>query len=207
MSNNWKRPVYFNFTSLNTAGLELDPFVIQEGNVYRLTPVENPQKSVSIDLELTAKNLMEKADYSNLADPGVYFNYEDYYARMIAPVRQSFNSLAEAYIGSGQQALAEKVLLFAVDKLYMKHLEPSYTNLEAAEMLSSLGHADKAKTLCASLFDFHFAQVQAAVKSNRSVNRLDLLLTDRSAVILNKLGESGYLSKMDALDVFRETAR
>jgi hypothetical protein len=67
---------------------------------------------------------------------------------MIAPVRQSFNTLAEAYIGSGKPEMAEKVLLFAVENLYKKHLDPSYTNLDAADLLSSLGRQDIAKTLC-----------------------------------------------------------
>ena len=207
VSNNWKRPVYFNFTSLNTAGLDLEPYVVQEGNVYRLTPFENPKKGISIDLELTAKNLIEKSDYSNLADPNVYFNYEDYYARMITPVRQSFNSLAEAYIGSGQPDKAEKVLLFAVDKLYIKHLEPSYTNLEAADMLSSLGREDLAKILCSSAFDFYFEQLQVAATENAQLNRLDLFLAERSAEILSRLGDTNYLTKMDDLSVFREAVR
>ena len=207
VSNEWQRPVYFNFTSLNTAGFDLDPYVVQEGNVYRLTPHENPKKGISIDLELTAENLIEKADYSNLADPNVYFNYEDYYARMITPVRQSFNSLAEAYIGSGQPDRAEKVLLYAVDKLYMKHLDPSYTNLEAADMLSSLGREDLAKTLCSSVFDFYFEQLQITAAENKQLNRLDLFLAERSAEILNRLGDTNYLTKMDDLGAFAKAAR
>jgi hypothetical protein len=207
VSNKWQRPVYFNFTSLNTAGIELDPYVVQEGNVYRLTPFENPKKGVSIDLELTAKNLIEKADYSNLADPNIYFNYEDYYARMITPVRQSFNSLAEAYIESGNPGKAKKVLLFAVEKLYIKHLDPSYTNLEAAELLTSLGQEDLAKSLCSSLFDFYFDQLQSAAAENARLNRLDLFLAERSAETLSRLGDTNYLIKMESLGTFREAAR
>jgi hypothetical protein len=206
-SNNWERPVYFNFTSLNTAGFELDPYVVQEGNVYRLTPFENPKKGISIDLDLTAMNLIEKADYSNLADPGVYFNYEDFYARMITPVRQSFNTLAEAYIGSGKPEMAEKVLLFAVENLYRKHLDPSYTNLEAADLLSSIGRQDIAKPLCASLFDFYFAQLQVAAKSKQQINRLDLFLAERSAEMLNKLGDTNSLTKMDAFGLAQQSVR
>ncbi len=206
-SNNWERPVYFNFTSLNTAGIDLDPYVVQEGNVYRLTPFENPKKGISIDLELTTKNLIEKADYSNLADPDVHFNYEDYYARMIAPVRQSFNTLAEAYIGSGRPEKAEEVLLFAVENLYKKHLDPSYTNLDAADLLSSLGRQDLAKTLCASLFDFQYEHLQAAAKGNAQINRLDLFLAERSAEILNELGDTNYLTRINALGFAQQTLR
>jgi hypothetical protein len=206
-SNNWERPVYFNFTSLNTAGIEFDPYVVQEGSVYRLTPFENPKKGISIDLDLTARNLMEKADYSNLAEPGVYFNYEDYYARMITPARQSFNTLAEAYLGSGKPEMAEKVLLYAVENLYQKHLDPSYTNLEAADLLSSLGRQDLAKPLCTSLFDFCFEQLQAAAESGRQSDRLDLFLAERAAEMLNEMGDTNYLNKMDALGLAQQSLR
>jgi hypothetical protein len=181
--------------------------VIQEGNVYGLTPYENPKQGISIDLDLTARNLIEKADYSNLADPDVHFNYEDYYARMITPVRQSFNTLAEAYIGTGRPELAEKILLFAVENLYRQHLDPSYTNLEAAELLSSLGRKDIAKPLCSSLFDFYYAQLQAAEKSKRQVNRLDLFLAERSAEMLSELGDTNYLTKMNVLGLTQQSLR
>jgi hypothetical protein len=192
---------------LNTAGFNLDPYVVQEGNVFRLTPYENPKKGITIDLELTERNLIEKADYSNLADPHVYFNYEDYYARMIAPVRQSFNSLAEAYIGSGQPDKAKSVLLFAVDKLYVNHLDPSYTNLDAADMLSSLGREDLAKRLSSSLFDYHFDKLQVAVAENMQLNRLDLFLAERSAEILSRLGDENYLARIDDLRAISGVAR
>lgn len=207
VSNKWQRPVYFNYTSLNTAGLDLDGFVVQEGNVYRLTPFENPKKGISIDLELSKKNLIEKADYANLADSKVYFNYEDYYQRMITPVRQSFNTLADAYIQSGKPEEAEKILLFATDKLYKKHLQPSYTNLEAAELLSSLGKDDVAKTLCTSLFDFYFDQLQSAKKNKVQMNRLDVFLTERSAEMLSQLGDTNYILKMKDLGLNQQSSR
>jgi hypothetical protein len=207
ISNNWERPVYFNYTSLSTAGLDLDKYVIQEGNVYRLTPFQNLKDDILVDTEATYKNLVDNADYTNLSDPSIYFNYEDYCARIITPVRQSFNTLAGTYLENGNQEMAEKVLLFVVDKLYKKHLEPSYTNLQAADMLSALGRDDLAKSLCASLFDFHFEKLQAAMRSKEQMNRLDLYLVDQSAETLGRLGDSNYLSKVEELGVFRQTSR
>ena len=40
-NNNWKRPIYFNNTSLLAAGVDFRPYVVQEGNAYRLLPVQN----------------------------------------------------------------------------------------------------------------------------------------------------------------------
>lgn len=207
VSNNWERPMYFNFTSLNTIGMNLNPYVIQEGNVYRLSPVENMEKEVAVNTELTYRNLTEKSDYTNLANSAIYFNYEDYHARMIIPIRQSFNTLAAAFLAEGNAVMATKTLLFAVEKLYPEHLQPSYTNLQAADILLSLGKGDLAKSLCASLFDFHYARLQAHLEEEKEIDRLDLYLVEQSAEILNRLGEKRYLSKIDDLGFgFESTA-
>lgn len=207
-SNNWERPMYFNFTSLNTVGLDLEPYVVQEGNVYRLSPYENKEKDIAVDTELTYRNLTEKADYSNLSNKEIYFNYEDYHARMITPIRQSFNTLAAAFIGEGKTEMAAKVIHYAVEKLYPVHLRPSYTNLQAADILLSLGKSDIARSLCTSLFDFHYDQLQADIKEEKEIDRLDVYLVEQSAEMLNQLGEKKYLSKIDDLGLrFKSTVQ
>lgn len=198
-SNNWERPMYFNFTSLNTAGLELNSHVVQEGNVYRLSPFENSGDDTVLNTSLTYTNLIEKADYSNLSDRTLHFNYEDYHARMITPVRQSFNMLAVAFLEEGNREMAEKVLLFAAEKLYAEHLLPSYTNLQAAELLQSLGKPELAKKFCISLFNFHYAQLQLSLDEGNIADRIDVFLAQQSAEILNQLGEGKYLKEFSRL--------
>ncbi len=199
VSNNWQRPIYFNFTSLNTVGLDLNAYVVQEGNVYRLHPVKNNENDITADTGLMYSNLIEKADYSNLADSSIYFNYEDYQARMIAPLRQSFNTLAAACLLKGDVEMAEKVLLFAVEKLYPGHLQPSYTNLQAAEMFRSLGRTDVAKSLCSTLFDFHYEQLRTELNERHTIDRLDAYLAEQSAALLNELGDNTNMRKFEGL--------
>jgi hypothetical protein len=160
VSNRWTRPVYFNFTSLNTCGLELERHVVQEGNLYRLVPALHEGDDIAVDTESSYENLVEHADYSNLADPTVYFNYEDFQARMITPIRQSFNSLAEALLAGGDDARAMTALQFAVDRLYYPHLDPSYTNLQAAAMLHALGDRRRARALAVSLLAYQQQKLQ-----------------------------------------------
>ena len=207
VSNDWRRPIYFNFTSLNTLGINLDPYVIQEGNVYRLAPIENNSKDIAMDTELSYKNLIEKADYSNLADASPYFNYEDYHLRIITPVRQSFNTLAAAYIEKGNLEMAEKVMSFAVERLYKSHLPPSYTNLQAADILIALGRDDLAKSLCGSLFDFSYDELLTSLNRMSNTNNLTVYLVEQSAEILNRMGDSRYLSKIDDLGLSRPMSR
>src|SRR5688572_27098168 len=67
-SNGNKRPVYFNYTSMNTVGIDLSHYVVQEGPVYRLTSTKAMDENIAIDLELSFQNLVRNADYSNLSD-------------------------------------------------------------------------------------------------------------------------------------------
>ncbi len=206
-SNDWDRPIYFNFTSLNTIDLDLSGYVIQEGSLYRLTPIKNNDNIIPVDTEISRTNLLEKADYSNLSVDGIYFNYEDYHARMISPVRESFNTLAVAYLNEGDRASAEEVLMFAIEHLYASHLRPSFSNLQAAEILLSLNKKDLAQSLCVSLFDFHYQQLQAKVKAQEEPDRLDFYLANQSAGLLSRIGDEKYLSKMDKLKAALEITR
>jgi hypothetical protein len=197
VSNQWERPIYFNFTSLNTFDLDLKPYVVQEGQLYHLLPIQPQREGTAINTALMYKNLLEQADYSNLADSSVYFNYEDYQLRMIIPLQQTLNTLAEAFYEEGNQAMAEKVLLTSVDKLYHDHLTPSITSLQAAHMLMTLGKNDIAFKLSRHVFDFYYnyAQQHTTINSNET----DAYLLRRSAALLNQLGFDEYQKQVDAL--------
>jgi hypothetical protein len=199
VTNRWQRPIYFNYTSLNTVGIDFNSHVIQEGNLYRLVPYENTGEEIMVDTSATYKILVEDSDYSNLANDKVYFNYEDYQARIITPLRQSFNSLAAGFLAEGNADMAKKTLQFAVKKLYPRHLEPSYTNLQAADILFSLGSTHDAKELSSSLFEFHFETVLGDIRNGHQPERLALYLVTQSAEILNQLGETQYLVKVNDL--------
>jgi len=184
VSNHNERPIYFNFTSINTIGLDLKPYALQEGALYRITPQRHNEKDIPVDKDLTYRYLIEQADYSNLANPHVYFNYEDFHARMIVPVRQSFNALAEAYLNDGNTVMAEKVLTQAVEKLYPPHLLPSYTNLQAADMLMALGREDLAKQLTSSVYQYASDMVLQDREAGMASSDLNLFLLQKSQELL-----------------------
>lgn len=206
VSNGWDRPIYLNFTSLNTLGLDIRRHVIQEGSLYRVSPIENDEGEILVDTGLSRKNLLEKAKYENLLDSSIYFNYEDYQARMITPVRESFNTLAAAYMNEGNNNSAEEVLMHAVKFLYPKHLPPAFTNLHASEMLAALGKKQAASQLSISLFDYQYSRVSAHLNDGQKVDRLDLYLADQAAAILSRMGHPQFADKMDALAAYFKTA-
>jgi hypothetical protein len=196
VSNGWKRPVYFNFTSLNTLGLDLASFVVQEGPLYRLTGERHQGKDVAVDTKLSWENLVEKADYSNLQDAGVLFNYEDYQSRIITPVRQSFNSLARAFLEEGNKEMAEKVLVKAKEQLYAKHLPPSYTNLEAADILVAINRPEIADEFSEPAFEYYYQLVKRDTKAGKPPDGLSAYMLRGSAQLLAATGHPEFEKKL-----------
>jgi hypothetical protein len=191
ISNQWKRPIYFNFTSLSTTDLDLDQHVVQEGSLYRFDPMRASGDDVSIDRKIMYDNLITKADYSNLLRTDVHFNYEDFNLRMISPLRQTFNALAVSCLKAGDDKMARSVMQFALKHLYLPHLLPTYANLEAAELFSALGDNDSASALCTALFNCHVDELMWQQANGKTIDGLDRFLALQSAGMLASLGNTG----------------
>jgi hypothetical protein len=199
VSNGFQRPLYFNFTSINGLGLDINPYLVSEGPVYRLTAQKNPDSELRVDTETTYNNLITRADYTNLADPAVFFNFEDYHARIVNPVRQSFNSLALEFLKEGQVGKAKDVLSYAVDHLYHSHLRPSYMNLQAAQLLISTGDSLAAEKIAAQLFNYSFDQISASLQSGKTPKELDVLFAENAAELLDRAEKPSYHQKLATL--------
>jgi len=200
VSNHWQRPMYFNFTSMNQIGLDLAPYLAQEGTLFRLRPHASADKGIVVDKALAYKNLIEDGDYTNLERKDVYFNYEDYTLRIITPLRQSFNALAAAYLTDGDGVMAGKVLRFAVDKLYPPHLLPSYANLQTAELLVAVGDDTLARTLVTAASVYAYDRVQEDRNRGRPIDQGDLYMLNRSSAMLKVMDGAGDAEQLKLLE-------
>ena len=192
MTSNPERPVYFNFTSMNQIGLNLQKFLIQEGEVYR---VDLYKKSDGADID-TGKmydNLIRKANYSNLLDQDVNFNYEDFLLRMISPLRQSFNVLAMALLQEGDLPKAQAVMDHAIAHLYAPHLKPTFTDLQTADLLFKMKRNDDAKLVAQRLWEWTNAGIEEAKQKGKSAEEYELYLLQNSAELLSLLSDSNSL--------------
>ncbi len=183
-SNGWKRPVYFNFTALHSLNIELSPYLIQKGLVYKLTPEVTIEEEIRFNLEATYRHLIQNADYSNLGDSTVYFNHEDYQSRMILPLKFNVNSLIEEFIEAGNMIRAEEVTLFAYESLYHKHLEPSYADLQMGNFLKMFDRPHEAQKLVLRLFEFTYEEITFAIEMDRDPQRNDWLILQEAAMFL-----------------------
>ncbi len=199
ISNEWQRPVYFNFTSYNQLELGLKPYLVQEGLVYRLTPFENKSKDVEPDTDLMYKNLIVNARYDNILRADIYFNYEDFQARMVEPLRSAFNVLAIGLLNEGKEDEALDIIDQAVQTLYPAHLKPSFSNLQTSEILLSLGRTAVAEKLSSAVFDSSYLEVKEDLANNEKAGQLSLFLLQRSAELLSRAGRTEYAAKLDEL--------
>lgn len=200
VSNKWERPMYFNFTSYNQLDLNIKPYLVQEGLVYRLVPLENPSKDVEPDTKLMFQNLVTNANYNNLARSDVYFNHEDYHARMIDPLRSAFNLLTAGLIYEGDVDRANAVMDKALHDFYPDHLKPSFSNLQTADLLLAMGRTAEAQKLSADLFDWNYLQVEADMAEKKNLSQINIFLLRRSAELLQKAGRPEYGARLQELN-------
>jgi hypothetical protein len=140
---NWERPIYVNNTSLAQFNIDLTPFVVQEGNAYRILPVVNPDPNVElVNTEVAFENMTKKFQYRGLDDSTVYYTQD--YRSFVQNHRSSLNSLAEALIAEGDKAKAREVLLTSLNKMPDHGIRYDFTNARMVELLLEVGEKEKA---------------------------------------------------------------
>ncbi len=140
---NWDRPLYVNNTSREQINFDLSPYLVMEGNAYRLLPVQNPRpRAELVNIDLTYDNMMNKFQFREMDNPNSYYN-EDY-RRFVLGHRSNFNSLAISLINSGQEERARKVLLYNLEVMPDKAVPYDYTTLQTIDLLFAVGESEKA---------------------------------------------------------------
>lgn len=84
-------------------------------------------KRVVTPLAFRVRSCVLRADIPavNLLDSSVYLAYEDHFARIIVPVRQTFNDLAAALLRGGDTERAREVMQYAhryLPNIYLRRI-------------------------------------------------------------------------------------
>ena len=143
-TNNWDRPLYFNPNSIGQINIDLRPYAVQVGNVYRILPVRNPRKDRDylVDTEKSLDVMMKKYRYRGLDNPKVYYN--DDYKGFVLNTRSSFNGVAQALIDEGQKDKAKELLLFILNKMADQGVRYDFTASETVDLLFQVDEKTKA---------------------------------------------------------------
>ena len=143
VANHWKRPIYFNNTSLQGVSVNLDPYVVQEGNTYRLLPLKNPNpRNELVNTDLMYKNVMDKFRFRGLNDPKVYNSID--HRNFALNHRSTFNSLANALIKEGKLDSARTVLDYSLKAIADVSVPYDKTTSQTVGLLFQVGEKDKA---------------------------------------------------------------
>lgn len=114
--NNWERPIYFNYTSVNSLNWDANPYLVQEGMAYRLLPIQKPaEMREMVNTDLMYDNVMNKMQFRGLDDPGAFLN-EDYRG-FVQNHRSMFTTFADALVEEGDTTRALEVLTYGMEKM------------------------------------------------------------------------------------------
>jgi tetratricopeptide (TPR) repeat protein len=143
VGNNWERPIYFNNTSLQGISVNVNEYVVQEGNTYRLLPVKNPTPRIEFaNVDLMYDNVMNKFQFRGLADPDVYNSVD--HRNFALNHRSTFNSLANALIAQGDTERAREVLMKSLNEIADVSVPYDKTIAQSVGLLFEIGEDEKA---------------------------------------------------------------
>jgi hypothetical protein len=161
LTNNSDRQFYFNFTSMQQTGFDIENHLVDEGQVYRVILSGDDESTNEDELEVSYRNLVGKGNYENLLDEQVHFNYEDYELRIIQPLRQSFNALAFQFMQHDKPERALEVLATSMRYFYRPDFTPSIANLQAAKLLIELDKKPEAESLAKALYTYNNERIMS----------------------------------------------
>jgi tetratricopeptide (TPR) repeat protein len=112
-STNWERPLYMSTTVGSDNYVGLEPFFIQEGLAYRITPFNFRQLGLAqggfaVDSETMYNNLMNRFKFGGMSNPGIYI--DETITRMGYTHRRLYTMLANQLIREGKKDKALAVL-------------------------------------------------------------------------------------------------
>ncbi|HEX5170591.1 MAG TPA: DUF2723 domain-containing protein, partial [Cyclobacteriaceae bacterium] len=161
-TNNWERPLYVNNTSLSQFKVDLRPYVVQEGNAYRILPIKNPNPRGDelVNTDLAFEHMTKKFQFRQLDNPKVYFS-EDY-RKFILNQRNTFIALARAFLMEDNPEKAHDVIMFSLEKMPDQGIRfDRFTTIPTVEILMEVGEKEKAIEItklmagrCESMLDY-----------------------------------------------------
>ena len=112
-STNWERPLYMSTTVGSDNYVGLEPFFIQEGLAYRITPFNFRSLGLApngfaVDSETMYNNLMNRFKFGGMSNPGIYI--DETITRMGYTHRRLYTLLANQLIREGKKDKALAVL-------------------------------------------------------------------------------------------------
>jgi hypothetical protein len=204
-TNNWQRPIYFNNTSRQGIGLNFNDYLVQEGNAFRLLPLNNQNRNIDIiNTDIMYDNLMNNFYYRELNNPKVYYN-EDY-RKFALNQRASFNTLTAALINEGKDEKAREVALKNLELMPDISLPYDYTTSTTIEYLLVLGEKERAIEMAKVLGKRADEKVGYYLQNNNNISyelQQNMVILRDLAQTMSRYGENDLAKQFsEALDSY-----
>jgi hypothetical protein len=187
LTNNWERPLYVNNTSLEQFNVDLKPYVVAEGNAYRILPVRNPNPRFRlVNTKVAYDNIMNKFQFRGLDNPHVYYSVD--YRNFVLNHRGTINEVTDALLAEGKKEQARDILLLGLEKMPDAAIPYDVSNARNIEALFEVGEKEKAIEL-ANILGKRMDEMAAYYINERDYNN-DLY---NSIVILNEIQRVLYM--------------
>jgi hypothetical protein len=142
----WERPVYVTMTALRQFNIDLTPYVVREGNTYRVLPVFNANaEDEFVNTTKAYENVMTKFQFRGLNDSTIY--YTEDYRGAVQNHRNTMNTIARALILEGDTTKARDVLDKSLDAMPDASIRYDATALETIRLYFVLNDKEKARTI------------------------------------------------------------
>ena len=200
VNNNWERPIYLNNTSRQQINFDLERYLVQEGNAYRILPVFNKGRNDLVNTEKMYENMMEKFQFRELDNPKVYYNQD--YRDFARNDRLTFNTLAEALIEEGKIEKAKEVLNYCLEKIPDETIPYDVSTFSTVGFLLEVNDTEKALEIADVYGSRIIEEIKYDIMRGASPSSYNL---QRNMTILNALqrtlveyGQEDMAKKFDA---------
>ena len=201
-TNDWVRPIYFNNTSKRGISFDLDDYLIQEGEAYRLLPIRNESGNALVNTEIMYDNLMNNFFYRELDNPDTYYN--EYYRNFVLNQRSTFNTLTSALISEEKESKASEVLNTSLTRMPDIAVPYDYTSATSVDLFMQLGEAGKAKEIAEVMAQRADEQLGYYIENNISIGleiEKNLVIMQTLSRTMDRYGETELAEKYN--DILR----
>lgn len=201
VTSNWERPIYLNNTSRQQINFNLDPYLVQEGEAYRILPVRNPGRTDFVDTETMYDNVMNKFYFRELDNPDTYYS-EDYTA-MVRNLRLTMNTLVEALLAEGKTEKARNVLILGLEKIPDEAIPYDVSTFSTVGFLLEVGEEEKAMEMAEvygnRIIDEIRYSLERGVGSDNFTLRRNLTILSAMQRTLMEFGKDDLANKFDSV--------
>jgi hypothetical protein len=204
-TSNWDRPIYLNNTSMSQINMDLTPYVVMEGNAYRVLPIRNPKpKKELVNTEVAFENVMKKFQYRALDNPKIYYTKD--YRNFVLNHRSTINAIAEALLTENKSEKAREAVLLSTNSMpdAAIRMDPSYVGINedqgTLELLFRVGEKEKAIELSKILGDRAIEIMDHYIDKGDGFNEVSQqyrYMLDRVQNLLYRYGEAELAKKYD----------